>query len=219
MAPRPLAALPSRPDKKASKQDRRRREIMDAAAEVFATKGYHAATTRDIADRLGMQAGSLYYYVASKEAALEEVCRIGGADFDANLAAIRAGGLPAPAMIRAAIASHLQGVHRHYVTCFAHNRRFLPAHLLPEMNDLAKRYLAQWEAIFRRGIAAGELSPGTDPRLAALAVVSLCNGAVAHIEHRPAAEADAMVDGITRLFLQGVERHAAAGTAAGGPAA
>ena len=70
------ARLPPKP-----RQLRRRREIMDSAAEVFATKGYHAATTRDIADRpFGMQPGSLYYYSESKEAALEEICRIRGTD-------------------------------------------------------------------------------------------------------------------------------------------
>lgn len=56
---------------------KRRAEVVDAAARVFSERGYHGASTQDIADRLGMRQASLYYYFASKEAALEEVCTIG----------------------------------------------------------------------------------------------------------------------------------------------
>src|SRR5436190_23668244 len=53
---------------------RRSAEIIDAAAHVFAERGYHGATTQDIADLLGIRQASLYYYFSSKEAALELVC-------------------------------------------------------------------------------------------------------------------------------------------------
>lgn len=186
------------------RQLRRRREIMDAAAEVFARKGYHAATTRDIADRLGMQPGSLYYYFESKEAALEEICRIGGTEFGDNIEAILAAAKPVRETIRAAIGKHLQGDRRHYVTCFAHDRRFLPAEVLPEMNRLARRYAKLWEDVFRRGIQRGEVPASLDCRLAATAVVALCNGAVAYLEPKAGDEIASFVDGIAALFMTGV---------------
>jgi AcrR family transcriptional regulator len=185
------------------RQLRRRREILDAAAETFARKGYHAATTRDIADRLGMQPGSLYYYFESKEAALEEICRIGGSEFAANLEAILHANAPAETMIGKAIAGHLQGDKRHYVTCFAHNRRFLPAAVVPEMNRLARRYTQLWEKIFAIGVERGELRATLDPRLAATAVVALCNGAVAYLEPKEADEIAPFVEGLADLFLAG----------------
>lgn len=89
------------------RQLRRRREIMDAAAAVFAKKGYHAATTRDIADSLGMQPGSLYYYFESKEAALEEICRIGGTEFGDHLESVLKTGATTRDAIRSAIGNHL----------------------------------------------------------------------------------------------------------------
>ena len=42
----------------------REQEIIAAAARVFLEKGYHAATTRDIAAAVGIQQASLYYYIA-----------------------------------------------------------------------------------------------------------------------------------------------------------
>ncbi len=42
-------------------------DIVSAAAKVFRTKGYHAATVRDIADEVGLLKGSLYHHFDSKE--------------------------------------------------------------------------------------------------------------------------------------------------------
>ena len=45
-------------------------DIVSAAAKVFRTKGYHAATVRDIAEEVGILKGSLYHHFESKEALL-----------------------------------------------------------------------------------------------------------------------------------------------------
>lgn len=52
----------------------RRREIVDAAVELFIHKGYHQTTTREIARATGVSIGSLYEYVQSKEDVLYLVC-------------------------------------------------------------------------------------------------------------------------------------------------
>jgi TetR/AcrR family transcriptional regulator, cholesterol catabolism regulator len=57
------------------------RAILDAAAGIFARKGYEGTTIRDIAEAVGMLAGSLYYYIESKEdllfAVVDEIHRDG----------------------------------------------------------------------------------------------------------------------------------------------
>ncbi|MCW2672447.1 MAG: transcriptional regulator, TetR family [Frankiales bacterium] len=50
----------------------RRSEIILAAADVFREKGYHAATLNDVAERLGTDRASLYYYVADKQELFHE---------------------------------------------------------------------------------------------------------------------------------------------------
>ena len=52
----------------------RRRQIVDAAVELFIEKGFHKTTTRQIARTAEMSIGSLYEYVASKEDILYLVC-------------------------------------------------------------------------------------------------------------------------------------------------
>jgi AcrR family transcriptional regulator len=54
--------------------ERRRRQIIDAAVQLFIEKGFHKTTTREIAAATGFSIGSLYEYVASKEDILYMVC-------------------------------------------------------------------------------------------------------------------------------------------------
>jgi AcrR family transcriptional regulator len=54
--------------------ERRRRQIVEAAAKLFIDQGFHKTTTRQIAGAAGFSIGSLYEYVASKEDVLYLVC-------------------------------------------------------------------------------------------------------------------------------------------------
>lgn len=50
-----------------------RAELLDAAAELFTTRGYAATTTRAVAERAGMRQASMYHYVSGKEELLAEL--------------------------------------------------------------------------------------------------------------------------------------------------
>ena len=66
---------PPSPD--VSEPSARKQVLLQAAARVFDTHGYKAATLRQIADEAGILAGSVYHHVASKEALYLEVHRTG----------------------------------------------------------------------------------------------------------------------------------------------
>ncbi|MFQ5886708.1 MAG: TetR/AcrR family transcriptional regulator [Anaerolineae bacterium] len=51
-------------------------QILEAAAQVFAQKGYHAATTKEIAAQAGVSEGTIYNYFQSKEDLLLSVPRL-----------------------------------------------------------------------------------------------------------------------------------------------
>jgi len=52
----------------------RRRQIIDAAVQLFIENGFHKTTTRQIARASGLSIGSLYEYIESKEDILYLVC-------------------------------------------------------------------------------------------------------------------------------------------------
>lgn len=53
--------------------EERRNEILDAAEELFAIKGYDKTSTNDILDRVGIARGTLYYHFKSKEEIMDAV--------------------------------------------------------------------------------------------------------------------------------------------------
>src|SRR6266436_7304349 len=62
-----------------------REKILAAAVHLFAEYGYNAATMRDIARIAGIQAASIYYHYASKQALLVEIMETHMRQLNANL--------------------------------------------------------------------------------------------------------------------------------------
>ena len=132
--------------------ERRYREVLDAAATVFVEKSYAGASTRDIAERLGIRQASLYYYFPSKEAALGAICEIGVKDFISNLQRIIAEPISTAAKLHAAIANHLAPLRSHpdadYICVFLRHRNELPNGPRQEVAALARAYQDLIEQLF-----------------------------------------------------------------------
>ncbi|MFC8047013.1 TetR/AcrR family transcriptional regulator [Nocardia sp. NPDC057353] len=75
-----------------------RAEILDAAGELFTTKGYANTSTRAVADAVGIRQASLYHHFAAKDDILDALLAetvAGPLEFAERLA-----GTPAPAAVR-----------------------------------------------------------------------------------------------------------------------
>src|SRR6476646_12146444 len=153
-----------------AKWESRYREVLDAAAIAFAENGYLGASTREIAERLGIRAASLYYYLPSKEAALFAVCKLSVLDFIDNLREIVEGSDPAPDKLRAAIANHLLPLRSHpaadYIRVFVLHRHELPNGPRQEVGRLARTYQELIQRIFADGIAKRDFSADLNPEIA-----------------------------------------------------
>lgn len=68
-----MPSPPSRPALRA-RYDRRRRELIDAAAHVFAQRGYHATSVAALLEATGLTAGGLYHYITTKDDLLVLIC-------------------------------------------------------------------------------------------------------------------------------------------------
>jgi AcrR family transcriptional regulator len=159
---------------------RRADEIIDAAARMFAERGYHGTSTQAIADVLGMRQASLYYYFPSKEAALEVVCLRGTDGFvEGAEAVVESPGEPLDKLARL-IAAHLAPIEtRHdYVKVFINERRYLPAASRRRLGRKTRRIERGFEHVILAGIADGSIRRDTDARLAMLAVLGMCNAVI-----------------------------------------
>jgi AcrR family transcriptional regulator len=92
----------------AGTQERTADRVYTEAARLFREQGYAAATTRELARRLGINKASLYYHVAKKEDLLFQICIVAMARiYEAVSAAADQQTEPAD-RIRALINAHLE---------------------------------------------------------------------------------------------------------------
>ena len=54
--------MPDTADERTRRRRERRRQILNAALEVFSQKGFHAANVSDVAARAGVSQGTIYWY-------------------------------------------------------------------------------------------------------------------------------------------------------------
>ena len=188
---------------------RRAAEIIDAAAAVFAEKSYYGAATQDIAARLGMRQASLYYYLHSKEDALAQVCKLGVEGFLEFAQEVAARRQTAGLRVAAIVSRHLgsNDVRPDYTKVFLTERQHLPAASRKAIGRSARAYEKVIEGVIREGVAAGEFAAGTNPRLATLALLGMCNEATKWIRTRRGASVPATTESFCDLLLRGLEKR------------
>lgn len=200
------APTPSRRSTRSSRK--RASEVLEAAAAVFAQRGYHGATTLDIASRLGIRQASLYYYFASKEDALEAICQHGVEGFiDQATSAARAPGTSCERLAQV-ITRHLQAIaEKHdFVRVFLNERQYLSDPARRRIGRLSARYEAIIQGIFEGGVASREFRVDLDCRLATLSLLALCNSAAAWYGREPGFDIQTIAAHFSTLLCGGLAR-------------
>lgn len=193
----------------ASTPKRRSTEIIAAAAKVFARRGYHGASTQDIADVLGIRQASLYYYFASKEAALEAVCAVGVEDYAERAQKILRDADSAADKVARLVFQHLAPMAERldFTLVFLRERRFLPEPARRRIRAIERRYERIIERVIESGVESGEFRADLDPRMAALALLGLGNSAAAWYGREPGATLERItsnyVDLLVRAYRKG----------------
>ena len=159
------------------KYQHQRMQAIKSAAAVFADKGFHGSSTRDIAERMGIKQGSLYYYFKSKEEALGEVCLFGIEDYVDHMKVIAASDQSFESKLMATITSHLSSYRERNEAIKVYNdeRLYLPEDKRSKLKLLGSGYRQSLEEIFEEGVASGTLRASIDCHFAAQAVIGICN--------------------------------------------
>lgn len=159
----------------------RRSEVVAAGAQVFKAKGFHGATLTDVAQLLGTDRTSLYYYIDSKEELFHEVVR-GAAEENARQAEIiRDGGEKADTKIRSLIMSLMASYARHYPYLFVYIQEDLSqvgdgrSAWSKQMRAINKRYDDAVVAIVQAGLDEGSLQPVGSARVIANGIIGMVN--------------------------------------------
>ena len=140
--------------RRAEKED----QLLEAATHLFKEKGYHSTSMQELADAVGMQKGSLYYYIESKEELLRRLMERATSFMATQIDEIYASDLPPARKLRWALENHAVAMmdHLDLVAVYLHEYRNLPPERMAEALTVRKHYEQVLMQIMEDGIACGE---------------------------------------------------------------
>ena len=187
------------------KYENQRMEAIRSAAAVFAEKGYHGSSTRDIAEFMGIKQGSLYYYFKSKEDALSEVCLYGMQDYVDRMNSISSSGQTFREKLVATVTSHVTKYREKNEALRVYNaeRLYLPESKRTKLKELGTGYRQRLEMIFAEGIKNGEVRASIDCQFAAHAVIGMCNAWGEFIDRHPDMDLFQLIENCVDLLING----------------
>lgn len=188
-----------------SKYATKKQVAIEAAATVFAEKGFHGATTQDIAAQMGIQQGSLYYYFKSKEQALQDVCEYGFENYVQRMQKICSKAQPFEAKMQMIITSHLTNYRQKNSAMKVHNdqRLYLPKERRALLKELGTHYRRLLETALREGIEQGVVRKDIDTHFIAYSVIGICNSWGAYLVRDESLDLYETIEQCADLIMRG----------------
>ena len=182
-----------------------RKQILEAAAQLFKEQGFHATSVREIGDYLGIGQSSLYYHAKNKAqilvdineelmdgllAEVEEISRRADSGFDKLGAVVHA-------------LLHKIAERQAAVTVVLHERRSVPAEAAAKLQSKRDRVDAIIDAILDEGMNDGTIRR-LPPALTRLAITGMTNWAYTWYDPDGSLTADEIADAFIDLMRNGV---------------
>lgn len=168
-------------------------QVLRRAALLFTTKGYDAASMRELAAEVEIRPSSLYHHFPSKQDILFAICSGFQRDFNLEVVPELRAERPPDLAIRSAIRKHIEFSSRRWpdVLVNMRERRSLPAEQQASINVLRRQYRDAMAAVIARGVAEGVFSV-PDPKLASMLILDMVNGLAAWFKPRDRRDLEAM---------------------------
>ena len=196
--------------------EERRNQILDAATQVFAAKGFDRATIADIAREAGVAEGSIYNYFKNKGDLLvsipRQVIQLPIESVSAQLKAFAADALPPPEQMLTTIAHNMIAAIRQN----AHIFRILVSALPTMTQSTREKYMSQvvlyavqmletyFQGQIERGVLREELhSPTLARAFVGMFVPFVIFSEILLVESAPKPDYDQLIAANVSLFLRG----------------
>jgi AcrR family transcriptional regulator len=185
---------------------KRRNELIDVAAQVFAKRGYHATTIDDLVEATQLQRGGLYHYIGGKKDLLLSIHERFIEPLLEETNAIVADDGPADVKLRRAAHVLMQTINdfRDQVTVFLHEWRVIEDD--PEWSEIRegrRTFEKDIAEILEQGRREG-IFQFADVRLTVLAFLGMLNYTYQWFDPTGRVTPDAVADYFCDIFLRGI---------------
>ena len=179
--------------------------IIQKAAFLFKTKGYSAASMRELADSLGVEAPSLYNYIGSKSELLQSICSKMANEFHLNLDVVENSTATAVAKVEAIVRFHIQKMLNNFDEVFVanHEWKHLKEPMLSSFLNQRRHYEKRLMTVFENGIEKNELRI-TNPYVAVLTILSAVRGLEFWYGHKKNVTQEELENEMVKNLLNGI---------------
>jgi AcrR family transcriptional regulator len=155
----------------------RKEQVIRSAAELFREKGYAASSMRDLAQKLGIEAASLYSHIKSKEEILQHLCFDMAAEFQKSLAEVEKKNVSSVEKLKLGIIGHIQVMAKDLTASavFMNEHRHLSQPYLRDFLLMRINYINRFKGIIEEGARQGEFKDTIDKKLAVMTLFSSLN--------------------------------------------
>ncbi len=179
-------------------------DVIRVAGRLFAERGYHATSMRDLGKELGLLGSSLYAHIASKEELLVAVVEDGARLFETAAASL-AGDTP-PERLHSLISAHLTVLldNPNQVRTFLSESRALDPVHRERIISSRDKYEASLRSILTEGAADGSFRADLDPKLDTIFILSVLNGVERWYKPDGSLDRDGLTEAVYEFVMRSI---------------
>ena len=180
--------------------DDRQQQLLSAAVKVFANKGFHATSMRDIARESGLSLAGIYHYVTGKPELLFLIQDRCFAQVIEGANAAISGSVPPTDRLRAFVRHHVEffAAHMAEMKVLSHEEAELTGTMRAQIRNRKREYVSLLLDLLEQVQGAGINRP-----VAAYALFGMINWIYTWYNPTGPVDPDRLADDMTQLFLHG----------------
>lgn len=191
-----------------SKKNSTKKEIiLEKAARLFREKGFGAASMRDLAETVGVEAASLYNHIRSKSDILQSICFKVANEFISHLESVERSPGSILKKMETIIRFHIRMMLDEYENVYIsdHEWRHLPEPYLSNFLNQRRSYRKRLSDLVQEGIARNEIKD-IDPYVAVLTFLSAISGIESWQRSRKNTSAETLEANMVKYLIEGLKK-------------
>ncbi len=185
----------------------RKEVIIKASAKLFREKGYKAASMRDLAVKVGVEAASLYNHIRSKAELLHDICFDVANIFFEHISFVEASAQSPISKLETLLRFHIRQMIDNFEEVYVSDRewRYLTEPYLSNYQNQRRGYRKRFAAIIQQGIEHGQINK-IDASTAVLVLLHAIGGIDAWQRSTHKVSGEELEENMITILIEGLKK-------------
>ena len=185
----------------------RKEVILKASAKLFREKGYKAASMRDLAVKVGVEAASLYNHIRSKAELLHDICFNVANVFFEHINMVEATNATPIEKLETLLRFHIQQMINDFEEVYVSDRewRYLDDPYLSNFQNQRRSYRKRLASIIQSGIEQGQINK-IDASTAVLVILHAISGIDSWHRSTHKVSGEELEENIVTILIEGLKK-------------